>query len=200
MSGAPPFCFPLLGDLLTPRPLQTKYLRQRCSSRSARVSGHPKGRRRSAPRARRGSHSARSARVSGHPKGRRRSAPRARRGFHDPAAETDRRSPVGALALKEVKVEGLSKLGDEGVYLLRLTPKVGKPSVLHVSARTGLILRRAGDGEVATDRDFRRVDGEVVPYRTTVEEVLGEVSIEVKDVRLAVEFPTGTFGRKTALR
>jgi CubicO group peptidase (beta-lactamase class C family) len=101
---------------------------------------------------------------------------------------------------KELKVDGQSKLGDENVYLLRLTAEVGKRIVLHVSARTGLIVRREGDGEVASYGDFRRVDGEVIPYRTTVDEALGAVLIELKEVRFGVEFPAGTFGRMTNLR
>jgi CubicO group peptidase (beta-lactamase class C family) len=101
---------------------------------------------------------------------------------------------------KEVKVEGSSNLGDEIVYRLRLIPEVGKPSVLCVSARTGLILRREGDGKLATYGDFRIVDGEIVSHRTTAEESLGAVSTEVKQVRFGVEFPTGTFGKMTGLR
>jgi hypothetical protein len=99
---------------------------------------------------------------------------------------------------KEMKVEGPSKLGDESVYLLRLIPRSGQPIILHVSARNGLILRRDGDGEVATYGDFRRVDGEVLPWHTTVEEPLGTVLIDVKQLRLGVEFPSGTFSKKNA--
>jgi hypothetical protein len=101
---------------------------------------------------------------------------------------------------KEIKVECSTKPGAESVYLLRLMPAVGKASVLHVSARTGLIVRREGDGEVATHGDFRRVDGEIVPFRTTVEEALGTVSTEVKEVRFNVALPTGAFGKMTTLR
>jgi hypothetical protein len=101
---------------------------------------------------------------------------------------------------KEIKVDGKSSVKDESAYLLRLTPEVGKPSVLYVSARTGLILRRDEGAETSTFGDFRRVDGEIVPHRTTVEEALGTVTIEVKQVCFGVEFPPETFRAITTLQ
>jgi hypothetical protein len=100
----------------------------------------------------------------------------------------------------DVNVAGFSKLGADTVFHVRLTPKIGKQTVLHVSARTGLIVRREGGAQVTVYEDFRRVDGEVVPFRTNVEGTLGLVSTEIKQVRFGVEFSAETFARITGLR
>jgi outer membrane lipoprotein-sorting protein len=78
----------------------------------------------------------------------------------------------------EVKVERKATLAAEDAYLIRLTPKRGSPVLLYVSSRTALMVQR----ETATFGDHRNVDGEFVPFRTTIRDALGEMTIEVSDV------------------
>jgi hypothetical protein len=45
----------------------------------------------------------------------------------------------------------------------------------------------------ATFGDYRNVDGEFVPCRTTVRDSLGETTVEVREVRFNEEMPPGAF-------
>ena len=83
----------------------------------------------------------------------------------------------------EVKVERKATLAAEDAYLIRLTPKRGSPVLLYVSSRTALIVQRETKSETATFGDHRNVDGEFVPFRTTIRDALGEMTIEVNDVQ-----------------
>jgi outer membrane lipoprotein-sorting protein len=83
----------------------------------------------------------------------------------------------------EVKVERKATLAAEDAYLIRLTPKRGSPVLLYVSSRTALMVQRETKSETATFGDHRNVDGEFVPFRTTIRDALGEMTIEVSDVQ-----------------
>ncbi len=93
----------------------------------------------------------------------------------------------------DVTVEGQAPLGGEDAYVLTLTPKHGPPVVLHVSCRTSLVVQRECAGETAVYGNYRNVDGEIVPFRTTIHDALGESTIEVKDVQFNTEVPRGAF-------
>ena len=77
--------------------------------------------------------------------------------------------------------------------MLQLTENEGRTVVLHVPARTAVVLRREADGEWATYEDSRNVDGERVPFRTTVREALGEVTTQVTAVHFNAGFPDTAF-------
>jgi CubicO group peptidase (beta-lactamase class C family) len=94
---------------------------------------------------------------------------------------------------EEVKVERKATLADEDVYVVNLTPKRASPDVLYVSCRTGLIVQRMTKTETATFGDFRKIDGEIVPFRTTIRDALGQATIEVRDVRFNVSIPPSAF-------
>jgi outer membrane lipoprotein-sorting protein len=83
--------------------------------------------------------------------------------------------------------------GGEEEYVLELTPETGKPVVLHVSARTSLVLSRESGGETSTYTDHRNVDGEIVPFRVAVTDSLGDSVVEVKSVAFNVPIPDAAF-------
>src|SRR6185436_5637575 len=83
--------------------------------------------------------------------------------------------------------------GDEA-YVLVLTPKVGAPVELFVSATTGRVVRRDSGGESTRYSDFRTVDGEVVPFASTASGPLGDRVLAVKQLRFGVALPARTFG------
>jgi hypothetical protein len=93
----------------------------------------------------------------------------------------------------EIKVERKSTAAGEDAYVLRLSPERGAPVTLHVSARTYLIVQREVKGQTTTFADYRNVDGESVPFRTTGRGPLGEESVEVREVRFNEEIPAAAF-------
>jgi CubicO group peptidase (beta-lactamase class C family) len=64
---------------------------------------------------------------------------------------------------------------------------------LYVSKQTGLITKRESEGEVATFDDYRNVDGEMVPFHTTIHDGLGTSTIVVQWVKFNVPIGDGTF-------
>jgi CubicO group peptidase (beta-lactamase class C family) len=94
---------------------------------------------------------------------------------------------------REMKVERETEVAGEMVYVVRLTPKCGSSVVLHVSARTALILQRQDGAETSTFSDYRNVDGEVVPFRTTIHDSLGETTVEVQEIRFNGQISPGDF-------
>src|SRR5262249_15597304 len=94
---------------------------------------------------------------------------------------------------RQLAVDRQETLGGEPAFVLKLIPKSGPAVSLFVSARTSLILKEQTEGETAEFSDHRNIDGEVVPYRTTIHDALGEATIEVQDVKFNVELPPGSF-------
>jgi outer membrane lipoprotein-sorting protein len=93
----------------------------------------------------------------------------------------------------DVKIERKTLLAGEGAYVVKLTPKRGSPVTLFVSSRTGLIVQRESKSETATCGDYRNIDGELVPFRTTIRDALGEATIEVTEVRFNIEIQPKAF-------
>jgi CubicO group peptidase (beta-lactamase class C family) len=83
--------------------------------------------------------------------------------------------------------------GDEA-FVLVLTPKLGAPVELYISARTGLVVRRDSNGESTRFSDFRTIDGEVVPFASTTTGPLGDKLLTVKQLRFGVTPPARFFG------
>ena len=94
----------------------------------------------------------------------------------------------------QVAVDRKESLAGEETFVLKLTPESGPPVWLFVSARTSLILKEQTEGESIVFGDHRNVDGEIVPFRTTIHDALGETTIIVQSVRFDVEIPPETYG------
>lgn len=71
--------------------------------------------------------------------------------------------------------------------------KRGAPVLLYVSSRTALIVQRRTKSETAVFGDYRNVNGELVPFRTTIRDALGEATIEVRSVRFNGAIPPAAF-------
>ncbi len=113
---------------------------------------------------------------------------RARRDYH--------LHPLLALSglYKEVRVLDRVKVGAAHAYLMELVPAGGPPARLYVSERSALVLRREVDGHSETFDDYRAVDGELLPFRTTIHDELGETTIQVREARLNPTIPGAAFG------
>jgi len=74
--------------------------------------------------------------------------------------------------------------GDDDTWILELTPELR----LLVSRKTALVIGREKEGEKATYADYRNVDGEMVPFRTTIEDNLGTSTITIESIRFNVTF------------
>jgi CubicO group peptidase (beta-lactamase class C family) len=94
---------------------------------------------------------------------------------------------------EEVKVDRKATVAGEDAYVLELTPKHGASVSLFVSSRTYLIIQRKSKGETTTYADYRNVDGEFVPFRTTSQDALGEETVEVLEIRFNEEVPPSAF-------
>jgi hypothetical protein len=81
------------------------------------------------------------------------------------------------LALKNQTIT--VRAGDDDTWILDLSPDLR----LLVSRKTALITGREKEGETATFDDYRNVDGELIPFRTTIEDNLGTSTILVDSVR-----------------
>jgi hypothetical protein len=95
---------------------------------------------------------------------------------------------------KDVRLQQAGLVDGEETWVLDLAPAHGPAVAWHVSQRTGRLLRAEGGGKTITFRDYREVDGELVPFRTETREALGEVVVDVTQVRFNVDLPEGTFG------
>jgi CubicO group peptidase (beta-lactamase class C family) len=94
---------------------------------------------------------------------------------------------------KQIDVESRATVGPEEAWVLRLTPAEGEPVRLHVSIRTGLVLKREAGGASMTFDDYRAVDGELVPFATTIHDTLGETTIRVEEIRFNTPIPDEAF-------
>jgi hypothetical protein len=94
----------------------------------------------------------------------------------------------------QLAVDRKETLDGEETLVVRLIPRSGATVSLFVSCRTSLILKEQVDGESTTFGDHRNIDGEVVPFRMTVHDSLGESTIRVQDVTFNTQIPTATFG------
>jgi hypothetical protein len=93
----------------------------------------------------------------------------------------------------QVEVDRAEPLDGEEAFVLKLTPKSGPPEFLFVSSRTSLILKEQTEGETTLYGDFRHVDGEVIPFRTTIHDALGETTVVVQSVRFDAEITPDSF-------
>jgi CubicO group peptidase (beta-lactamase class C family) len=94
---------------------------------------------------------------------------------------------------QEVRVESKGMVGAEDAFLLTLVPKAGPKVLLSVSTSTGLILERETEGESVMFSDYRLVDGERIPFRSTISDALGETTVEVEQARFGVPIEDTAF-------
>jgi CubicO group peptidase (beta-lactamase class C family) len=94
----------------------------------------------------------------------------------------------------QIAVDRQERLGGEETLVLKLTPKSGPAVSLFVSARTSLIVKEQIEGETAVFSDYRNIDGEIVPFRKTIHDALGEATVEVQEVKFGALIPPGSFG------
>jgi len=117
----------------------------------------------------------------------------------DPANDRARRDddlhPLLNLAdlYQEVRVESKGRVGAEDAFVLTLVPKAGPKVLLSVSTSTGLILKRETEGETVVFSDYRLVDGERIPFRSTISDALGETTVEVEQARFGVSIEDAAF-------
>jgi CubicO group peptidase (beta-lactamase class C family) len=81
----------------------------------------------------------------------------------------------------------------EGAHILELTPAEGRPVRLYVSVRTALVVQRETEGQSTTFEDYRAVDGEQVPFLTTIRDALGETTVRVGEARFNTDIPDAVF-------
>ncbi|MEA2416120.1 MAG: hypothetical protein QOI58_2777 [Thermoanaerobaculia bacterium] len=89
------------------------------------------------------------------------------------------------LALSAAKVQA----GDNDTWILDL----GNGMRLLVSRKTALITGREKEGETIAYDDYRNIDGEMIPFRSTIEDNLGTSTIVVDSVRFNVPFEDAVF-------
>jgi CubicO group peptidase (beta-lactamase class C family) len=97
------------------------------------------------------------------------------------------------LALKNLyKTIAIHSDSDE-TWIVDLTPERGQPTRLIVSQKTALVTGRESEGEKDSFDDYRNVDGEMVPFRTTIADALGTTTITVDSVRFNVTIDDAVF-------
>jgi CubicO group peptidase (beta-lactamase class C family) len=113
----------------------------------------------------------------------------------DRARRDDDLHPLLHLAdlYQEVRVDAKAKVGAEEAFVLTLVPKAGPTVRLSVSTATGLILQRETEGETVVFSDYRLVDGERIPFRSTISDALGETTVEVEQARFGVAIEDAAF-------
>lgn len=97
-------------------------------------------------------------------------------------------------AYKDIRLQRTGMIAGEETWVLDLTPARGDAVAWQVSKRTGRLLQTESAGRIATFADYHDVDGELVPFRITSQEDLGEIVVEVKQVRFNVDLPPGALG------
>lgn len=114
---------------------------------------------------------------------------------NDRARRDDDRHPLLNLAdlYHEVRVDSKATVGAEEAFVMTLVPKAGPKVLLYVSTATGLILKRETEGEAIVFSDYRLVDGERIPFRSTISDALGETTVEVEQARYGVPIEDTAF-------
>jgi CubicO group peptidase (beta-lactamase class C family) len=94
---------------------------------------------------------------------------------------------------KDIRLQRTGLVDGEETYVLERAPDAGPAAAWHVSTRTARVVQVETAGKTTTFGDYRNVDGELVPFRTASVEELGDVVVEVRQVRFNVEVPAGAF-------
>jgi CubicO group peptidase (beta-lactamase class C family) len=71
--------------------------------------------------------------------------------------------------------------------------EIGDATRLLVSRKTALITGREKEGETISFDDYRNIDGELVPFRSTIEDNLGTSTVVIDSIRFNVPLDDATF-------
>jgi len=114
---------------------------------------------------------------------------------NDRARRDDDLHPLLNLAglYQEVRVDSKARAGAEEAFVMTLVPKSGPKVLLSVSTATGLLLQRETEGETIVFSDYRPVDGERIPFQSTISDALGETTVEVEQARFGVSIEDNAF-------
>jgi CubicO group peptidase (beta-lactamase class C family) len=114
---------------------------------------------------------------------------------NDRARRDDDLHPLLNLAdlYQAVRVESKGMAGAESAFIMSLVPKKGPNVLLSVSTSTGLILKRETEGETVMFSDYRLVDGERIPFQSTISDALGETTVEVEQARFGITIEDTAF-------
>lgn len=94
---------------------------------------------------------------------------------------------------RRVRVTGRARRGGIEAIVLELAPRCGPIVQLGVAAATGLVAWRRTPESTISYGDYRAVDGELLPFRRTIEDALGTTTVVVDDVRFNVVLPDEAF-------
>ncbi len=111
------------------------------------------------------------------------------------------------ILFKSVVIKGVSKVGDEEVYVVVKTPEKGNPVTDYISTKTFLLVKRDrmvslfGDEGAAivgqTFSDYRSVEGVMIPFKIVAQNPgLGSVITRVKEIKFNVTVPDAEFKAK----
>lgn len=92
----------------------------------------------------------------------------------------------------DVRLLASANTGGQDTYVLQFSSDE-KPVRLFVSQSTALIVQRDQEGQSMTFSDYRLVDGEEIPFLTTVHDALGETSIRITRIEFNRKFSDGLF-------
>jgi hypothetical protein len=81
----------------------------------------------------------------------------------------------------------------EKTHVLQLTPAEGPVILLHVSAGTALVVQRETEGHATTFEAYRPVDGEQIPFLTTIHDALGVTTLRVREAHFNTDIPDVVF-------
>ena len=98
------------------------------------------------------------------------------------------------LALKNQTIT--VRAGDDDTWILDL----GDGMRLLVSRKTALITGREKEGETIAYDDYRNIDGELVPFRSTIEDNLGTSTIVIDSIRFNVPLDDALFQSASVAR
>ncbi len=91
------------------------------------------------------------------------------------------------------RVVAAGPIDGEPVYALELGNDGAVETTLFVSQASGRILRRSADTGVTDYADYRSVDGELLPFRSTIHDALGQTTIIVRAARFNGAIPAAAF-------
>lgn len=101
------------------------------------------------------------------------------------------------LALKGLSKTIAVRAGDNDTWIVELSEGIR----LLVSRKTALITGREKEGETIAFDDYRNIDGELIPFRSTIEDNLGTSTVVIDSIRFNVPLGDAVFsprGKATA--
>lgn len=107
---------------------------------------------------------------------------------------------------EKVELMGTEKVGEQQAYVIRLTPRVGKPITRYYDTQTFLLLRsdsvqEGPQGTIPVETyfsDYRQVDGVKVPFQVTQKTSIGDGVVKLTEVKNNVEIDDAKFAKPAA--